>query len=130
MATTAPLPLNIFIIGAQCTGKTTIVRALEKHFSEQKLLQPVVISEVARRVIQETKIYRQDIRSSLERSLALQKAILQAQHKAEYAAAEKWYISDRSGVDPVSASGDKWINPGSDSHAKTCSGRLRIALRG
>jgi predicted ATPase len=105
MATTpSELPINIFIIGAQCTGKTTIVRALEKHFSNQTLEQPVVISEVARNVIQETKIYRHEIRSSRERSLALQKAILQAQHKAEFAAAEKRYISDRSGIDPVSDS--------------------------
>jgi predicted AAA+ superfamily ATPase len=101
------LPPNIFIIGAQCTGKTTVVRALEEHFSNKTLDQPVVISEVARKVIQDTKIYRDDIRSSRERSLALQKAILQAQHKAEFAAAERWYISDRSSVDPVSASRDK-----------------------
>lgn len=99
-------PPNIYIIGAQCTGKTTLVSALKDHFTryrEKNIPEPVIISEVARKVLAALNINRSDIVTSPEKSLQLQTAILEAQVKAETAAetAGSWFISDRSGLDPI-----------------------------
>ncbi|KAK7946902.1 uncharacterized protein PG986_011223 [Apiospora aurea] len=45
-----PPPQSIYIIGAQSTGKTTLVHALEAHF-RQLPSPPTVIHEVARTVL-------------------------------------------------------------------------------
>ena len=97
---------NIYIIGAQCTGKTTLVNALRQYVqSDPDLKQstPHIISEVARTVLQKHGFTADDIRSSPGRSLALQRLILDAQFAAERSALEGngWFISDRSGVDPI-----------------------------
>lgn len=97
-------PKNIYIIGAQCTGKTTLVNALKDHFTrfrEQDVTEPIVISELARNVLQKLNINREEIASSPEKSLKLQTAILKAQHKAETEANGQFIISDRSGIDPI-----------------------------
>ncbi|KAK3711994.1 hypothetical protein LTR37_009306 [Vermiconidia calcicola] len=100
-------PRNIFIIGAQCTGKTTLVYALKEHFERQlvdDIPQPVFISELARNVMKQLKIDRHEIATLPERSFTLQKAILHAQDKAEIMVTNEaggWYISDRSGIDPI-----------------------------
>lgn len=120
------MPQNIYIIGAQSTGKTTrkstceeeesevgpadrsrpVVNALKDHFSryrEADVPEPIIISEIARTVLKELHISRQDIASSPEKSLKLQTAILHAQLKAEVEteSAGTWYIADRSGLDPI-----------------------------
>jgi predicted ATPase len=99
-------PKNIFVVGAQCTGKTTVVNALEKHFARPEnrvsslfhTRTPTIIREVARNVLKQDK-------SSPIRVLQLQKRILQAQFEAENAgsssSSSNWYISDRSGIDPI-----------------------------
>jgi len=107
-------PSNIYIIGAQSTGKTTLVRALQHHFdayqtpsssssSSSLPTKPQVITEVARGVLVEHSFTAHDITSSPARALALQELILKAQASAESAAldAGTWFISDRSGVDPI-----------------------------
>lgn len=98
-------PANIYIIGAQCTGKTTLVNALKDYltrYREQDTPDPIIISEVARNVLKELKIDRHDIANSPAKSLELQTAILKAQCKAEGVAKDAgWYISDRSGLDPI-----------------------------
>ncbi|KAL8743404.1 MAG: hypothetical protein Q9190_004238 [Brigantiaea leucoxantha] len=72
-------PRNIYIVGAQCTGKTTLVNALEQHFTAQQSFQdssygrPLVVKEVARKVLQQ--------HAQVDDS--------------------KWFISDRSGIDPI-----------------------------
>jgi nicotinamide riboside kinase len=104
----------LYIIGAQCTGKTTLVNALEEEFcrndathSQQEVpSKPVVIREVARAVLKEKQLSRDDITNSPSRALELQKHILEAQLVAEKAAIDvknptAWYISDRSGMDPI-----------------------------
>ncbi|PKS11170.1 hypothetical protein jhhlp_002931 [Lomentospora prolificans] len=97
----------IYIVGAQCTGKTTLVGELKKTLGamSQKLNfdEPYAISEVARKVLKSYDITREEIRNSSERSMILQKAILYAQLEAENDALRQssWYISDRSGVDPI-----------------------------
>lgn len=105
-------PPNIYIVGAQCTGKTTLVKALEEHFrveevpsneSDESLSRPKIITEVARKVLKEYKFTAEDITSSPARALALQNLILKAQVQAEAAISQQdgWFISDRSGVDPI-----------------------------
>lgn len=103
---------NIYIVGAQCTGKTTLVKALDDHFSKTgnnemdtaySVSRPLIISEVARNVLQEHNFTAEDITSSPARALALQELILKAQLKAEtaFSKEEGWFISDRSGADPI-----------------------------
>lgn len=100
-------PKNIFIIGPQCTGKTTLLRALQEYYAQPQqrhLGQPNTISEVARTVMQQLDFERHDILASPDRSLLLQQAIMEAQYRAETSlesTAVDWYISDRSGIDPI-----------------------------
>jgi nicotinamide riboside kinase len=95
---------SVYIIGAQCTGKTTLVNALEDSYAKNE--QPLVIREVARTVLREKGFSRSDITSSPSRALELQKHILDAQFEVEKAATgddscSPWYICDRSGLDPI-----------------------------
>lgn len=103
----------LYIIGAQCTGKTTLVNALEDEFyrnesawSRGDIAKPLIIREVARTVLREKQFSRHDITTSPSRALQLQKHILEAQFHAEEAtialeSPSKWHISDRSGLDPI-----------------------------
>lgn len=100
---------NIYIIGAQCTGKTTLVNALENCFKRNTDVNkdqcPLVIREVARQVLEEKHFNRIDITTSPSRALELQQHILAAQYDAETTACSTnsvaWYICDRSGLDPI-----------------------------
>ena len=104
---------NVFIIGAQSTGKTTIVDALEKIFAQpdtptaalHQRQQPKIIREVARSVLKRFHFTRDDITNSPARALQLQKHILTAQYEAERETIDQspgaWYITDRSGLDPI-----------------------------
>ena len=104
----------LYIIGAQCTGKTTLVDALENMLSRTEQgcnipavsSKPVVIREVARKVLKERQFNRDDITTSPCRALLLQQHILDAQFHAEQTALNPHtpaacYISDRSGLDPI-----------------------------
>ena len=103
------MPANIYIIGAQCTGKTTLVAALQDHFRHQEFQSsqgqlpspPSIITEVARTVLRAHNFTASDITSSPSRSLDFQQLILKAQYEAETGVAKSWYISDRSGLDPI-----------------------------
>ncbi|KAL6922966.1 hypothetical protein FSHL1_000238 [Fusarium sambucinum] len=95
---------NIYIIGPQSTGKTTLVHKLQddlQHWPEPK--KPHVISEVARTVLTKHNYSAHDIQTSPTRCLELQQLILEAQAVAERDALEtsRWFISDRSGLDPL-----------------------------
>jgi nicotinamide riboside kinase len=97
---------NIYIVGAQSTGKTTLVNALEAAFAREGSSQrPLVIREVARTVQKEKHFSRKDITTSPTRALQLQQYILAAQYDAEAticaANASAWYMCDRSGLDPI-----------------------------
>ncbi|KAF2804992.1 uncharacterized protein BDZ99DRAFT_511490 [Mytilinidion resinicola] len=91
---------NIYVVGAQCTGKTTLVDALALHFSHTKS-KPLLIKEVARGVLRKHNYTAADITNSPVRALELQHLILAAQLAAEEEAGRKWLISDRSALDPV-----------------------------
>lgn len=104
---------NIYIIGPQSTGKTTLVNALEEAFasgnglpSSSNRTRPAIIREVARTVLKTYNFTRDDITNSPTRALRLQELILKAQLKAEETAlngspSKAWFISDRSGLDPI-----------------------------
>ncbi|KAK0614907.1 AAA domain-containing protein [Bombardia bombarda] len=107
MTASAPRTHHIYIVGAQCTGKTSIVSALESHFGEGSSdNRPVIVRDVARNVLAQHSFTPADITSSSDRCLALQKLILEAQAQTEKTALEqpdcKFLISDGSGVDPIS----------------------------
>ncbi|KFY03035.1 hypothetical protein V490_00329 [Pseudogymnoascus sp. VKM F-3557] len=112
-------PRDIYVVGAQNTGKTTLVKALEKHFKGADGFRsdpPQIITEVARTVLQQHNFTANDIKSSPSRALALQTLILQAQLNAERAISERgeWFVSDRSGVDPI-VYARKYASSGSES---------------
>lgn len=106
MSSATPPP-NIYIIGPQSTGKTTLVNKIRSESFHQQQDQPFedpqIISEVARSVLIEHKFTANDITSSQQRCLTLQRLILEAQAKAEDTGLGKssWFISDRSGIDPL-----------------------------
>lgn len=95
---------NVYIVGPQCTGKTTLVNALRDQYSSRRDIQnPVIITEIARSVIRDNGFKTEEIRSSPTRSLQLQNLIMQRQHTVEDTASQDngWFISDRSGLDPI-----------------------------
>ncbi|KAF4628610.1 hypothetical protein G7Y89_g9546 [Cudoniella acicularis] len=100
---------NIYIVGAQCTGKTTLTNALEDHFKNtddlvgNPISGPKFIKEVARTVLKQHDFTASDIKFSPAKAFALQRFILKAQLAAESAISETgdWFISDRSGADPL-----------------------------
>ncbi|MCJ1231868.1 hypothetical protein MMC12_008547 [Toensbergia leucococca] len=102
-------PKNVYIIGAQSSGKTTLTSALETYFDNKSDLtwkavivrKPHILREVARQVLQDHESTGQDVSGSKLRALELQTFILEAQHKIENAAKSSWFISDRSGVDAI-----------------------------
>ncbi|KAL8992131.1 MAG: hypothetical protein Q9169_007345 [Polycauliona sp. 2 TL-2023] len=96
------LPPNIYIIGAQSTGKTTLVSALGDHFAQDaSLSQPQLLKEVARGVLTRHNFTASDITNSKERALELQRLIIEAQAAAEGALGNLWYVADRSAIDAV-----------------------------
>src|SRR5688500_8245530 len=79
-------PPNIYIVGPQCTGKTTIVNELRGRMVADNLLsskEPRIISEVARSILRQNHDMAKDIRSSPDRSLDLQKLIIDGQAEEE-----------------------------------------------
>ncbi|KAG7419614.1 hypothetical protein Forpe1208_v003414 [Fusarium oxysporum f. sp. rapae] len=97
---------NIYIIGPQSTGKTTLVNKLqsdlEHWLADTSVDKPQIIPEVARTVLRKHKYSAEDIQTSTTRCLELQQLILEAQAEAEKEAlrTSSWFISDRSGFDP------------------------------
>ncbi|KAL8691549.1 MAG: hypothetical protein Q9218_003246 [Villophora microphyllina] len=100
-----PLP-NIYIIGTQSTGKTTLVTALGQYFtgevSHHNLTNaPHQLKEVARGVLKQHSFTASDITNSKVRALELQRLIIDAQASAEADLGDTWYIADRSALDAV-----------------------------
>ncbi|KAF5640835.1 P-loop containing protein [Fusarium sp. NRRL 52700] len=106
MSFNACLP-NIYIIGPQSTGKTTLVNKLQADIAHRlvdtAIDKPQIISEVARTVLKKHKYSADDIQASTARCFELQQLILEAQAAAEKEAlrTSSWFISDRSGFDPL-----------------------------
>lgn len=95
-------PTSVYIVGAQCTGKTTLVHALQVALSRKyPSLYLRSITEVARKILQEHQFTRDDITDNSERALELQQLILTAQCKEESKDPFDPVLCDRSGVDPI-----------------------------
>ncbi|GMF81797.1 unnamed protein product [Aspergillus oryzae] len=95
-------PVSLYLVGAQCTGKTTLLHALQDAFSHKyPTLHLRSITEVARQVLQDHNFSRNDITNSPERALQLQQLILVAQCKEESTRPTNPVLCDRSGVDPI-----------------------------
>ena len=92
---------SIYIIGAQCTGKTTLTRALEQHFATNTTTSLFVITEIARGLLKEHNITREEIRNDPSKSADFQKAIMEAQLQQESSCQAPFQLSDRSGLDPI-----------------------------
>lgn len=91
---------NIYIIGPQSTGKTTLVNAISKSLGGDV----PVIQEVARNVMQEKGYSRIDVDcDNRERRFALQHDIFEAQVQKEltFIQSDVEFLSDRSAVDPL-----------------------------
>ncbi|KAL8820154.1 MAG: hypothetical protein Q9223_001571 [Gallowayella weberi] len=99
-------PKSIYIIGAQSTGKTTLVTALGDYFAQNEDAHvasrpPQQLKEVARGVLKSHNFTASDIRNSKSRALELQRLIIEAQTQAEEALRNAWYIADRSALDAI-----------------------------
>ncbi|KXS97609.1 hypothetical protein AC578_5767 [Pseudocercospora eumusae] len=98
---------NIYIVGPSCTGKTTLLNALKEYFDQQSLsfggTPPAIIAETAREVLKKLDFKQGEYFHNPKKVLTLQQAILKAQYDAECDASgvAHWYISDRSGLDPI-----------------------------
>ncbi|KAI1015763.1 hypothetical protein LB505_011984 [Fusarium chuoi] len=106
MSSNAHIP-NIYIVGPQSTGKTTLINKLqsdlEHRLADISIDKPQIVSEVARTVLAKHKYSAEDIKTSTTRCFELQQLILEAQAAAEKKAlnSSSWFISDRSGFDPL-----------------------------
>ncbi|EWG44756.1 hypothetical protein FVEG_05747 [Fusarium verticillioides 7600] len=114
-----PYVPNIYIIGPQSTGKTTLVNELQADLEhglvDSSIDKPQIVSEVARSVLAKHKYSAEDIRTSKVRCLELQQLILQAQAEAEKEALKtsSWFISDRAGFDPL-VYAKRYASPGAE----------------
>ncbi len=93
----------IYIVGAQCTGKTTLSRALLSEVAARNgALQVGELVETAREILKLHKCTKDDVREGSTRCILLQRMILESQLEREAALASKdIVISDRSGADPL-----------------------------
>lgn len=96
---------TIYIVGAQCTGKTTLSKALAECIAHRfPQIKCKLLCETARTTLQLHNFSREDVRGGGERCLLLQKLIMDSQLERETAAQQdSWdvVISDRSGFDPL-----------------------------
>ena len=91
---------NVYIIGPQSTGKTTLVNAIAQSLEGDVH----VIQEIARTVMRERGYSRTDVDSDdSERRFTLQQDIFNAQVQKEITFLQlgKEFLSDRSAVDPL-----------------------------
>jgi AAA domain len=95
--------VSIYIVGAQCTGKTTLTEAIHKHLISNHLVPSIgLIKEAARGVLLDHGFTRDDILSSPNRCMQLQSLILETQLVEENEMhGYPMLLSDRSGVDPL-----------------------------
>src|SRR4051812_33075418 len=92
---------SIYIIGAQCTGKTTLVDALEAALRSQEPAQPFyLVPETARTILRDHNFTRDDL-AIPERAFELQKLILEAQFTEEMQHSNETLLCDRSGLDTL-----------------------------
>ncbi|PLB47670.1 hypothetical protein P170DRAFT_476353 [Aspergillus steynii IBT 23096] len=101
-------PKNVYIVGAHCTGKTTLIDALKEHFTPAlcteifgtKTMHPYFLDEVVRLIMELEKRTADQVRDPIE-GFKLQAHTLGTQFQFETVFNELWLLSDRSGIDPI-----------------------------
>lgn len=86
-----PSPRNIYIIGAQSSGKTTLTAALKLYFEQKSegasgamtAQQPHILGEVARQALQDHHSTGKDVSESQSRALEMQTSILEVQYEGK-----------------------------------------------
>ncbi|KAK4170718.1 hypothetical protein QBC36DRAFT_350818 [Triangularia setosa] len=79
-----PQPPNIYIVGAQCTGKTTLINNLRGHFDNNRdppQEPPLLITEIARTALREHSFKAADVREATKSG--------------------QWFVSDRLVAGPI-----------------------------
>lgn len=98
-------PTCIYIVGAQSKGKTTLVNALEASSDDGNLAldRHVIIREVARTVSSKYDFNAHDISTNAKRCSTIQTLTMKTQcwHEENALRTGSWFISDRSGLDPI-----------------------------
>lgn len=94
-----------YVVGAQCTGKTTLsVALIDALRSRSPQLRCELLTETARRTLKLHGFAREDVRNGGERCLELQRLIMEDQIERELLAEKQdidIVVSDRSGLDPM-----------------------------
>lgn len=95
----------IYIVGAQCTGKTTLCNGLIDQIHDQhSQLKVAMLSETARHVLELHQYTKNDVRGGGQRCLELQRLILHSQLEKEREFRSQGIdvvVSDRCAVDPL-----------------------------
>lgn len=96
---------NLYLIGPQCSGKTTLLNALRALYSDhdpafQDIDKPFIIEEAARLIMQEEGFQATDLCDSV-RGLELQMRILRRQDQTEEQMRDRWFFADRSPLDTL-----------------------------
>ncbi|KAJ4120247.1 hypothetical protein NW769_000093 [Fusarium oxysporum] len=121
---------EIIVIGR----KTTLVNKLQSDLghwlADTSIDKPQIISEVARTVLVTHKYSAEDIQTSTSRCFELQQLILEAQAEAEKEAlrTSSWFISDRSGFDPL-VYAKRYAAPGAVQELQQLSVRKEVETR-
>ncbi|KAB2100120.1 hypothetical protein AG0111_0g11721 [Alternaria gaisen] len=89
---------NLYLVGPQCSGKTTLLNALRALYSDhnpasQDIDKPFIIEEAARLIMQEEGFQATDLCDSV-RSLELQMRILRRQDQTEEQMRDQWFFAD------------------------------------
>lgn len=100
-------PKNVYVVGAHCTGKSTLIEALSQHFTPALVSEifgpgvsvPEIMPEIARIVMEMQGFTAEDVRDPI-RGCQLQLHTLWAQYQLE-SVFDHWIFSDRSGIDPI-----------------------------
>lgn len=96
---------NLYLIGPECSGKTTLLNALRAFYSDcdpasHGIEQPFVIEEVVRVIMHEKGFQARDLYDSV-RGLQLQTHILLRQNQTEEKLKDRWFLADRSALDTL-----------------------------
>ncbi|KAJ5042665.1 AAA domain-containing protein [Bipolaris maydis] len=100
-----PKQSNLYLIGPQCSGKTTLLNALRAFYSDRDpashgIEQPFFIEEVVRVIMHEKGFQARDLYDSV-RGLQLQTHILLRQNQIEEQLKDRWFLADRSALDTL-----------------------------
>ena len=99
---------NLYVIGAQSSGKTTLIRGLRERLKQHTDVvddpsyEPAILEEVARGVLGKRDLSGTAILASEDLTIDVQTQIMEAQYNEETETSTGiWYIADRSAIDAL-----------------------------